>query len=297
MTTRTGPDPRSAAGPHAADGPETSGGPDAGGGRPTLRLATFNVHMGVDGWGRPYDLVGECRSLDADILVMQESFAPVEDRPSTAQRVAAELGYEVVAEVELARVRLFDPPPTSSARWSPWPSQLRKALRLDGEHWIPKEGSTRRSFVRGEWGIALLSKVPVTDVSVIHLDQLRRDPARRAVISCTTVLGGRQVTVFGTHMSHITHGSRAQYNLLSARLPHPDHAAVLAGDMNMWGPPVNSFFPAWRRAVTGRTWPSHRPHSQLDHVLITPPLSVVDARVADRSGSDHRPVVVTLTLA
>jgi len=32
-------------------------------------------------------------------------------------------------------------------------------------------------------------------------------------------------------------------------------------------------------------------------VLITPPLSVVEARVVDRSGSDHRPVVVTLALA
>jgi endonuclease/exonuclease/phosphatase family metal-dependent hydrolase len=260
-------------------------------------LATFNVHMGVDGWGRPYDLVAECRSLDSDILVMQESFAPADGRPSTARRVATELGYEVVAEVELARVRLFDPPPTTSTRWAPWPIQLRNALRLDGERWVPTKESTRRTFVRGQWGVALLSKVPVTDVEVIHLDQLRRDPARRAVISCTTVLGGRRVTVFGTHMSHITHGSRTQYRLLSARLPHPDDAAVLAGDMNMWGPPVNSFFPAWRRAVTGRTWPSHRPHSQLDHVLITPALSVVDARVADRSGSDHRPVVVTLALA
>jgi endonuclease/exonuclease/phosphatase family metal-dependent hydrolase len=98
-------------------------------------------------------------------------------------------------------------------------------------------------------------------------------------------------------MSHISHGSHAQYRQLRAQLPHPDVAAVLAGDMNLWGPPVNSFFPAWRRAVTGRTWPSQHPHSQVDHVLITPPLSVVEARVVDRSGSDHRPVVVTLALA
>jgi endonuclease/exonuclease/phosphatase family metal-dependent hydrolase len=74
-------------------------------------------------------------------------------------------------------------------------------------------------------------------------------------------------------------------------------AAVLTGDMNLWGPPVNSFFPTWRRAVVGRTWPSWRPHSQLDHVLVTEALSVVAARVAASSGSDHRPVVVTLALA
>ncbi len=280
-----------------ADGAGGSSGEHDETGRPTLSLGTFNVHMGVNGWGCPYDLISECRALDPDILVMQESFAPADGAPSTAQSVATALGYQVVAEVELARVKLFDPVPTSSNRWAPWPTQLRSALRLEGERWRPTRGTPRRGFTRGTWGVAMLSRIAVDNVSVFHLDQLRRDPARRAVISCTTVLGGRLVSVFGTHMSHITHGSRLQYRLLGAQLPHPDHAAVLAGDMNMWGPPVNSFFPAWRRAVTGRTWPSRRPHSQLDHVLITPPLSVVEARVAERSGSDHRPVVVRLALA
>jgi endonuclease/exonuclease/phosphatase (EEP) superfamily protein YafD len=74
-------------------------------------------------------------------------------------------------------------------------------------------------------------------------------------------------------------------------------AAVLAGDMNMWGPPVNSYVRGWRRAVTGRTWPAHRPHSQLDHVLVTPPVRVLEARIGEYAGSDHRPVVARLTLA
>ena len=117
------------------------------------------------------------------------------------------------------------------------------------------------------------------------------------MVKCTTVLGGRTVSVFGTHMSHITHFSPAQYRRLAGLLPPANTPSVLAGDMNMWGPPVNSFFPAWRRAVVGRTWPSWRPHSQLDHVLVTPALSVLDARIAPASGSDHRPVVVTLGLA
>jgi endonuclease/exonuclease/phosphatase family metal-dependent hydrolase len=245
--------------------------------RATLTLASFNTHMGVDGWGRP--------------------FAPVDGAPSTARWVADELGYDLVAEVGLSPAKRFDPVPTTSKRWSPWPSPLRQAFRLDGERRPSGDRSPKRAFVRGQWGLALLARVPVDGVAVLHLDQLRRDPARRAVITCSTTLGGRAVAVFGTHMSHITHGSRAQYRELAGHLPHPDTAAALAGDMNMWGPPVNSYFPAWRRAVVGRTWPASHPHSQLDHVLITPALSVVAARVADRSGSDHRPVVVTLALA
>lgn len=283
---RSGPD-----GPHGPDEPDVAGE------RETLTLATFNTHMGVDGWGRPYDLTDQCRSLDADILVMQESFAPADGGPSTAERVAAELGYDVVAEVALAGVQLRERAPSASKRWAPWPSLLRTAFRVERERRLTGGTSRRRGSVRGRLCLAMLSRVPVGDVEVLHLNQLRRDPARRVVLTCTTTLGGRSVSIFGTHMSHISHGSHAQYRQLRAQLPHPDVAAVLAGDMNLWGPPVNSFFPAWRRAVTGRTWPSQHPHSQVDHVLITPPLSVVEARVVDRSGSDHRPVVVTLALA
>ena len=34
----------------------------------SLTLATFNIHLGVDGWGRPFDAVDKCRALDADLL-------------------------------------------------------------------------------------------------------------------------------------------------------------------------------------------------------------------------------------
>lgn len=151
--------------------------------------------------------------------------------------------------------------------------------------------------MRGQWGLAVLARVPVGEVSVVDLGQLRRDPAKRVAIRCTSDLGGRELAVFGTHMSHLTHWSPAQYRRLRSALPPPDVPAVLAGDMNLWGPPVTSFFPAWRRAVTGRTWPAGRPHSQLDHVLVSSPLAVLDARIAPDAGSDHRPVVVTLALA
>ena len=55
-----------------------------GDGRRSLTLATFNVHMGVDGWGRPSTWSAACAGLDADVLVMQESWAPDGGDPSTA---------------------------------------------------------------------------------------------------------------------------------------------------------------------------------------------------------------------
>lgn len=271
--------------------------PDPGGPSPrraTLSVASFNVHMGVDGWGRPFDLVAECADLDADVLVLQEAWTPDDGSPGTAAQVASDLGYSVVAEAPLARARLYAPVDTATPRWAPLFGQVRKTLRLDDERFKVPAGSRDRPARRGTWGIALLARVPCRDVEVLPLGKLRRDPARRAVIRCTVDVGGTALVVHGTHMSHITHLSPAQYRRLARLLPPLDRPALLTGDMNMWGPPAASFFKGWRRAVTGRTWPAHRPHSQLDHVLVTPAVDVVAARVADATGSDHRPVVVTL---
>ena len=272
-------------------------GAGTGSRRATLRVASFNVHMGVDGWGRHYDLLSECEALDADVLILQEAWTPDDGTPGTAALVADRLGYHVVAEATLASARLYVPVDTASGRWAPLLGQVRKTLRLDEERWKTAAGPRDRAAQHGTWGVALLSRVVCRDPRVLDLGKLRRDPASRAVVRCTTDLGGAELVVHGTHMSHITHLSPAQYRRLARLLPPLDTPALLAGDMNMWGPPASSFFSGWRRAVIGRTWPSHRPHSQLDHILVTPAVTVVDARVAGSSGSDHRPVVVTLALA
>ncbi len=259
-----------------------------------MRVASFNVHMGVDGWGRPFDLVAECADLDADILVLQEAWTPDDGSPGTAARVASALGYAIVAEAALAHARLYAPVATATRRWAPMFGQIRKTLRLDEERFKVPAGSRDRPAQVGRWGIALLSRLPCRDVEVLSLGKLKRDPARRAVVRCTVDVDGSELAVHGTHMSHITHLSPAQYRRLARLLPPLDRPALLAGDMNMWGPPASSFFKGWRRAVIGRTWPAHRPHSQLDHILVTPAVEVTAARVADATGSDHRPVVVTL---
>jgi endonuclease/exonuclease/phosphatase family metal-dependent hydrolase len=139
--------------------------------------------------------------------------------------------------------------------------------------------------------------VPLRDVEVISLGHLKRDAARRAVIRAVVDLEGGPLVIHGTHMSHITQGSHAQYRLLGTKLPDRRTAAVLVGDMNLWGPPVSSYVRGWRRAVTGRTWPAVRPHSQLDHIMVTPPVTVTEARIGEFAGSDHRPVVATLSVS
>lgn len=263
-----------------------------------LRLATFNVHMGVDGWGRPFDLVSECADLDADVLILQEAWTPDDDgRPATARTVADRLGYHVVGESTLAHARLYEPYDPRSKRWGPAASQVRKTFQVDGERWRVPAGSRARQPEPGSWGIAILARVPCTPADVLALGKAGRDPVTRSAVRTTTVVGGRHVVIHGVHMAHITHPSVPQFRRLARMLPPRDTPAVVAGDMNLWGPPVEALLPGWRRAVIGRTWPAHRPHSQPDHILVTPALQVVSAKVVNATGSDHRPLVVELGVA
>ena len=37
-----------------------------------MRVATFNLHAGVDGWGRPTRVLDVVKELDADMLILPE---------------------------------------------------------------------------------------------------------------------------------------------------------------------------------------------------------------------------------
>ena len=105
------------------------------------------------------------------------------------------------------------------------------------------------------------------------------------------------ISVVGTHMSHLHMGSHRNWAELRRQLrteARPD--AVLAGDMNTWGPLVHLFMPGWSRAVIGRTWPTWNPHSQIDHILVRGSLRIDSGAVLAAAGSDHRPVRAELIL-
>ena len=46
----------------------------------TFSVASFNVHAGIDGWGRRFDAVAACDDIGADILVVEEDW--VADDPA-----------------------------------------------------------------------------------------------------------------------------------------------------------------------------------------------------------------------
>ena len=120
--------------------------------------------------------------------------------------------------------------------------------------------------------------------------QLPRDPGRRAVVRAV-VDAGAPFTVVGTHLPLLKDPVWRLAPALRTALPGPDRPAAFAGDMNMWGWCADRLAgPGWRRAVRGRTYPAHRPHSQTDHILVNAPVEVVAAEVVPQVRSDHRPV-------
>lgn len=254
-------------------------------------VATFNMHAGTDGYGRHFDVVEACREIGADILILQEAFAP-RGRPSQAEEVAQALDM-TSRELPLARAwRLRSALADAPEEWEPHRPYPRAARALQVGGSSRRVASDPLRYEEGTWGLAMLSREEPLSSEVISLGRLSRDFTSRGALVLSFRSG---LTVVGTHMAHSTHGSPLHLRRLRAALPDRDLPAVLGGDMNFWGPPIELLLPGWHRAAKGKTWPAWRPRHQLDHLFVT---RSVRSRVggAVRAGnSDHLPLRAELS--
>jgi endonuclease/exonuclease/phosphatase family metal-dependent hydrolase len=269
-----------------------------------LSIANYNMHCGMDGWGRRYDFVAAIAALEADVIVLEEAWT-AEGAPGDgqAEQAARHLGYQVVAH-PVGEGRRIQPQPHADHRWIPQPSMrdANRALYVDG---VRPLRSGVRSLERwqeaepGSMEIAVLVRpeLPIEASRILPLHLLRADRMRRAAIVVDLMVDGRPISVAGVHMSHLLYGSPRNFAELRRRLAteaRPD--AVLAGDMNSWGPLVRLFMRGWQRAVIGRSWPTWRPHSQIDHILVRGAVRPLSGMVLPHSGSDHRPIRAELQI-
>lgn len=250
-------------------------------------MASLNLHGGVDGWGRPFDVVEACRSVDADVFALQETFTPA-GSPGLAEMVAGALGYQLMV-APMGPARRYPPPAGAGAGWGPL---LRSR---PGVGMRTRPGARHDGAERGSLGLALLSRHPMVAPEVVDLGRLFGDPVRRLALLAHVDWGGAPLFVAATHMSHLKNGSIVQLQRLRRRLPPSSEPGVLVGDMNLWGPPLSLGFPGWSRAVRGRTWPAWRPVFQIDHVLVSEAVHAEHGEVLAAVGSDHRPVRVVLS--
>jgi endonuclease/exonuclease/phosphatase (EEP) superfamily protein YafD len=202
------------------------------------------------------------------VYVLPESFRP--DTGDGMLEGIAAAGYQV------------DTVPI--ARFEMWHSSS------SGRGWRPSPGT---------WCLAIASRLPVLERRELSMGKVLRDFAGvRSALQVDLDVGGRRVHLVGLHTSSKLYfaGPVTHLRKLRPSLPQGPEPAIVAGDFNLWGPGVVSLLPGWRRTVRGATWPAHRPHSQIDHVLVNDAVRCIDSEVVPGFGSDHRAVRVTLSI-
>jgi endonuclease/exonuclease/phosphatase family metal-dependent hydrolase len=294
-----GHDPNLAPGP-AAHGrsPPTRAGTVAGvADAPAVRVGTVNIASGRTPAGPVLDAPGlekAVAGLDVDVLAVQEVDAgqPRSHRTDQAAALATGLGAE---DWRGAATVAGTPDPFRS--WTPAGPLLR------GPH-TPADGPL--------YGIALLSRLPVLEWSVLDLGtgrarlpvqgldprtgRLRRwwfpDEPRAAVAARLESL-----TVVSTHLSFAPHTAVRQLLRLRRWIAGMPGPVVLAGDLNLPGacPPGCSVPPRWCVPRASRR-PAHG--VQLDHLLaVGDGLRGRDAATTVLPVGDHRALTVTVTPA
>ncbi len=130
--------------------------------------------------------------------------------------------------------------------------------------------------------------------------QRSRDDAAgfRNALALTVSIAGTPVEMIGLHVSSKVWRLAPVKHLLNLRGGLTANGPqILAGDFNFWGPGVGAAMHGWQRPVRGRTYPSHRPHSQIDHMLVRGGIEGLGGEVLPETPSDHRPIRTRLRLS
>ena len=236
---------------------------------PVLRVATWNIHKGVQGLGpgkrlEIHNIGHAIEQLDADLVCLQE-------------------------------VRLMNR--REQRRFAHWPEQPQADfLAPEGYEPVYRSNAITR---HGEHGNALLSRWPV--LSHQHQDMSDHRFEQRGLLHAEVRLAGCKVHVLVVHLGLIP-GSRerqvAQLKAYIGREIAADEPVILAGDFNDWGRRLSRLLSkAGLHEFVGPrtpTYPSRLPLTQLDHVYARG-LRAVSVMVPQgpiwRRMSDHLPLV------
>lgn len=236
--------------------------PDRGDGVRHLRVATWNLHLGRDRDGRPFDQVAAIDQLAAEVVLVQERWRP--DHGDDPLQTLGSTMHELTV-----------------ARATPTETDVCIARRDDAG--------------TGSWSIGVITPYPVTARRAIDLGRIPTDPAARRALHLVLDLGDRSLDVVVTHLSHRVPMGAWQLARLGRRID-TTRPTLLGGDLNQWGVLVGLALPRWDRTAAGPTYPAYRPRHGIDHLAVTGGVRVVDAAVATLPGSDHLPVVATVAV-
>lgn len=241
---------------------------------PLIRVATYNIHKGVQGVGprrrlEIHNLGHAVEQLDADVVCLQE-----------------------VRKVHRREAQFF-------AHWPEEPQA--EFLAPEGYEAIYRTNAITR---HGEHGNAMLSRWPV--ITHQHEDMSDHRFEQRGLLHSEVLIHERSVHVLVVHLGLIRSSRVRQLIQLKQFIAReiPAHAPlIVAGDFNDWGTLVqkslgSAGLVAFEHAQA-LTFPSRLPLVQLDHIFargLTPlGLLVPSGRIWGRM-SDHLPLIAEFDL-
>lgn len=223
-----------------------------------VRLATYNVHQGFDLRGMP--------SLGRMLEVLEQ------ERPNVVALQEVPRGWVVNGSVD-------------ALSWL--------AQRL-GMHWA--WGPAADPF----WGNAVLSRYPIVHVEnhpMPNNDDLNLD---RAYLLVTVNLRGELVQVVATHLHHVESEPHHRIPQVAELLNAVDWSrpSVLLGDLNAQPHHAEIRMLAeaglMPRQPAVPTYPADQPRRQIDYIMTSDGLTLVELRTLETDASDHLPVFATL---
>lgn len=163
-----------------------------------------------------------------------------------------------------------------------------------------------------EFGVALLSRFPVVAWRNDTLTRLSTQvpnpvPAPApGLLDATLDVHGIRVRALNTHLDYRADPRvrRMQVAEMLAYIGAPDVPMIVFGDLNATpnapelAPLLARLHDAWSPAYGGGfTYPADSASKRIDYVLVSSQFVVHDATVPDTQASDHRPLIVDLSLA
>ncbi len=239
-----------------------------------LRVATYNIHKGVQGFGpvrrlEIHNIGHAVEQLDADVICLQE-----------------------VRKLHRQEARYFK-------RWPELPQA--EFLAPEGYESLYKTNATTK---HGEHGNALLSRWPI--VSHTHEDVSDHRFEQRGLLHVHVNVGSRPIHIIVLHLGLIASSRLRQVEqmgqFIERAIPRRD-PLIVAGDLNDWGgklrPTMNKLGLKDFMGERQFTFPSRLPLTQLDYVYargIKPVgVQIPRGRIWGQM-SDHLPLIAEFKL-
>jgi endonuclease/exonuclease/phosphatase family metal-dependent hydrolase len=241
-----------------------------------LTVMSYNIHLGrdVEGVLDLERIATVIRAQNADLVALQE-VGRHWSADSDFRDQAAELGR--LLEMESVYGANLDRPP-------------------------PAPGAPRRQY-----GTAILSAWPLLASENILLPRASTDNEQRGLLVLDVDLDDAPFRLHDAHLGLTAEDRVLQVQAILAKADEADEADrahALLGDFNArpTAPELAPLFErlrdAWALAGDGDgfTFRASEPTARIDYVLVSPQLAVDEVRVPSLTGSDHLPLVATLTL-